>query len=210
MMSAKEIFTRIALFIASIIISVIIYETIVKWGVSHFILIKMTDIRGKIIMEFFRVGSVVLIYALILLGLGMKITKPFSVILWIAYLGTVFLLLFARKMQYTEVNLDPFKILHELHGMRNKIYFVGNIVFFIPFGYLFRKLNFFIMIFVSLCMEFTIEVGQHITRRGVCDICDVMVNMTGILIGYIAYHIIRVILKKKKKEEKIGRRRREV
>lgn len=204
----KDISKRVLLFIASMIIAVILYETLVKWGVSHFILIKMTDIRGKIIMYFFRVGSVVLIYVLILLGLGMKVSKPFKTILWIAYLGTVFLLLFARKSNSSGYNLDPFYIVHELHGLRNKIYFVGNIVFFIPFGYLFRKLNFFIMIFVSLCMEFTIEMMQHITRRGYFDVCDIMVNMSGILFGYIVYHIIRFVFKRKeKKRVKESRRR---
>ena len=204
-MNMKEILTRIGLFIVSIFVAIIIYETFVKWGVTNFILIKMSDQRGKIIMDFFKVGTVVLIYALLLLSVKLRVTKPAQTVLWIAYLGTIFLLLFARKTNYGGVNLDPFKIIDELHGMRAKIYFVGNILFFMPFGYLFRKLNFFIMIFVSLCMEFTIEMSQHITRRGMFDVCDIMINMTGIVAGYIIVHIIRVVLRSK---ERSRRRRR--
>jgi glycopeptide antibiotics resistance protein len=201
----KEILTRIGLFIVSIFVAIIIYETFVKWGVTNFILIKMSDQRGKIIMDFFKVGTVVLIYALLLLSVKLRVTKPAQTVLWIAYLGTIFLLLFARKTNYGGVNLDPFKIIDELHGMRAKIYFVGNILFFMPFGYLFRKLNFFIMLLVSLCMEFTIEMSQHITRRGMFDVCDIMINMTGIVAGYIIVHIIRVVLRSK---ERSRRRRR--
>ena len=204
-MNMKEILTRIGLFIVSIFVAIIIYETFVKWGVTNFILIKMSDQRGKIIMDFFKVGTVVLIYALLLLSVKLRVTKPAQTVLWIAYLGTIFLLLFARKTNYGGVNLDPFKIIDELHGMRAKIYFVGNILFFMPFGYLFRKLNFFIMLLVSLCMEFTIEMSQHITRRGMFDVCDIMINMTGIVAGYIIVHIIRVILRSK---ERSRRRRR--
>ncbi|WP_297522234.1 VanZ family protein [uncultured Clostridium sp.] len=204
-MNMKEILTRIGLFIVSIFVAIIIYETFVKWGVTNFILIKMSDQRGKIIMDFFKVGTVVLIYALLLLSVKLRVTKPAQTVLWIAYLGTIFLLLFARKTNYGGVNLDPFKIIDELHGMRAKIYFVGNILFFMPFGYLFRKLNFFIMLLVSLCMEFTIEMSQHITRRGMFDVCDIMINMTGIVAGYIIVHIIRVVLRSK---ERSRRRRR--
>ena len=204
-MNMKEILIRIGLFIVSIFVAIIIYETFVKWGVANFILIKMTDQRGKIIMDFFRVGTVVLIYALLLLSVGLRVTKPAQTVLWIAYLGTIFLLLFARKTEYGGVNLDPFKIVQELHGMRSKIYFVGNILFFVPFGYLFRKLNFFIMILVAFCMEFTIEMSQHITRRGMFDVCDIMINMVGIVSGYIIVHIIKWILRSK---ERSRRRRR--
>ncbi|MGL4759986.1 MAG: VanZ family protein [Sarcina sp.] len=204
-MKMKEVLTRAGLFIVSIFIAIIIYETFVKWGVTNFILIKLSDQRGKIIMDFFKVGTVVLIYALLLLSVNLRVTKPAQTVLWIAYLGTIFLLLFARKTQYGGVNLNPFKIVHELHGVRNKIYFVGNILFFVPFGYLFRKLNFFIMLLVSFCMEFTIEMSQHITRRGVFDVCDIMTNMAGIISGYIIVHIIKYILRSR---EKSRRRRR--
>lgn len=204
-MNMKEILTRIGLFIVSIFIAIIIYETFVKWGVANFILIKMTDIRGKIILDFLKVGTVVLIYALLLLAVGLRVTKPAQIVLWIAYLGTMFLLLFARKTDYHYINLNPFKIVQELHGIRDKIYFVGNVLFFIPFGFLFRRLNFFIMLLVGFCMEFTIEMMQHITRRGVFDVCDIMTNMTGIILGYIIVNVIRFILRRK---EASRRRRR--
>lgn len=201
----KEILTRIGLFIVSIFIGIIIYETFVKWGVSNFILIKMSDMRGRIILDFLKVSTVVLIYVLLLLAVNLRVTKIAQIILWIAYFGTMFLLLFARKTEYGGVNLNPFMIIQELHGMRNKIYFVGNILFFMPFGFLFRKLNFFIMIFVGGCMEFTIEMMQHITKRGMFDICDIMINMVGIVSGYIIINIIRFILKRR---EASKRRRR--
>ena len=203
-MNMKEMLTRIGLFIVSIFIGIIIYETFVKWGVSNFILIKMSDMRGKIILDFLKVSTVVLIYVLLLLAVNLKVTKIAQIILWIAYFGTMFLLLFARKTEYGGINLNPFRIIQELHGMRNKIYFVGNILFFMPFGFLFRKLNFFIMLFVGGCMEFTIEMMQHITKRGMFDICDIMINMAGIVSGYIIVNIIRFILNRRE----VSKRRR--
>lgn len=203
-MNMKEMLTRIGLFIVSIFIGIIIYETFVKWGVSNFILIKMSDMRGKIILDFLKVSTVVLIYVLLLLAVNLRVTKIAQIILWIAYFGTMFLLLFARKTEYGGINLNPFRIIQELHGMRNKIYFVGNILFFMPFGFLFRKLNFFIMLFVGGCMEFTIEMMQHITKRGMFDICDIMINMAGIVSGYIIVNIIRFILNRRE----VSKRRR--
>ncbi|MGL5635121.1 MAG: VanZ family protein [Sarcina sp.] len=201
-MNIKEFFIRVGLFIVSIFIGIIIYETIVKWGVANFILINMDGTRGDIIMLFFRVSVVFFSYVLLLMAFKLKITKPVKYILWIAYLGTIFLLLFARKAQYSGINLNLHRVARELQGRRSQIYFVGNILFFIPFGYLFRKLNFFIMFFVALCMEFTIEMMQHITRRGVFDIGDIITNMTGILLGYIIVNLI-IYIKKMMEKNKI-------
>lgn len=205
-MNIKEFFIRVGLFIISIFIGIIIYETIVKWGVANFILINMDGTTGTIIMLFFRVSVVFFSYVLLLMSFKMKITKPVKYILWIAYLGTIFLLLFARKAQYNSINLSLHRVLRELHGRRSQIYFIGNILFFVPFGYLFRKLNFFIMVLIALCMEFTIETMQHITGRGVFDIGDIITNMTGILLGYIVVNLIRYIKKMVEKNQNYKRR----
>lgn len=68
---------------------------------------------------------------------------------------------------------------------------VGNVLVFIPFGWLglfFRKFNklipaaFSFLVIISL-----IETLQYFTGRGIADIDDVLLNSIGMLIGFILF-----------------------
>jgi glycopeptide antibiotics resistance protein len=43
---------------------------------------------------------------------------------------------------------------------------------------------------VSVVIICAIELLQLFTLTGVCDVDDLILNMTGVLIGYIAYRIV--------------------
>lgn len=77
----------------------------------------------------------------------------------------------------------------------------GNVIGFIPFGLFlpmlhrhFRKLPRTVLI----CMLFStgVELTQLVTRRGSCDIDDVILNTLGGLLGYIAFRICNAVRKK--------------
>ena len=67
---------------------------------------------------------------------------------------------------------------------------IGNIVPFMPFGFLlpiaFRKINsFWKVIGVGFIVDLCIEVFQYITKTGSFDVDDIILNMIGIALGYL-------------------------
>ena len=72
---------------------------------------------------------------------------------------------------------------------------VGNVIMFVPFGYLlpglfpkFRSfIRFFLICLVLICL---VEFLQLVTLLGVMDVDDVILNMAGFSIGYIAYCLL--------------------
>ena len=72
---------------------------------------------------------------------------------------------------------------------------LGNIVWFIPFGFLFpiiimKKKSFKETFLTGLIFSVTIETLQFVLATGVSDIDDVFFNVCGAMIGYGIYHVI--------------------
>lgn len=102
------------------------------------------------------------------------------------------------------VNLSPFLTLRTFYsalihgGLTQKrlavINLVGNVIMFIPFGYLlpnlyheFRPyLRFFIKSLALICL---VELLQLFTLLGVMDVDDVILNMLGFSLGYCIHKI---------------------
>lgn len=87
---------------------------------------------------------------------------------------------------------------------------VGNVVVFIPFGFLFpyvmkRGRNFFVMLFNAFLFVLGIEVFQLFSAFGAFDVDDILLNCAGAVIGYFGYLIWEEIRKrayKKRQREK--------
>ncbi len=134
--------------------------------------------------------------------------------IFVVYIGVMLWLLFGRSWGWDDglsyrqilesnINLRPFHtidnylsvILHKPDSpyfQQCVIELVGNLVLFIPAGWLlpklFRKMRrFFPFFFTCLGCIFLIETLQLLSLLGHFDIDDVILNMTGILIGFIAY-----------------------
>ena len=71
----------------------------------------------------------------------------------------------------------------------------GNVILFIPFSFLltilYTKKPFAVIIGYGLLLSIGIELTQLILRIGVCDIDDIIFNMTGTIAGICVYKIIR-------------------
>ena len=125
----------------------------------------------------------------------------FTVYLLILFRITVF-----RTNSYpTEyaVNLSLFTDLvatyHE-NGIWMVIYLViGNIVWFVPFGFLlpmiWQKLKVYYTIPLGFCLSLTIELGQLISGKGMFEIDDLVLNTLGASAGYLAYKIYKSLRK---------------
>jgi len=82
---------------------------------------------------------------------------------------------------------------------------VGNIVVFVPFGFLFpyvmkRGRNFFIMLFNAFIFVTGIEVFQLFSAFGAFDVDDILLNCFGAVIGYFLYLIFDRVRKNINKE----------
>ncbi|SEP15025.1 VanZ family protein [Paenibacillus sp. OV219] len=77
---------------------------------------------------------------------------------------------------------------------------IANIILFVPMGFLvpfvIRKKSFLKTMGTSLAIIVAIEMIQYVTNLGATDIDDVILNMTGSLIGYILF-VISLALNRK-------------
>lgn len=79
---------------------------------------------------------------------------------------------------------------------------VGNVVVFMPFGFLFphvlqRGSNFFVMLFNAFLFIVGIELFQLFSAFGAFDVDDVLLNCVGAVIGYLGFFIFEKIMKEK-------------
>lgn len=97
-------------------------------------------------------------------------------------------------------NFTPFKTIKmyiHYYGRLNSFEnLFGNILIFIPFGILaplsFRRLRkWYLLLPLSFLFIFGIEFFQLVTRFGEFDVDDILLNMTGVLIGWLCYQIGR-------------------
>lgn len=141
---------------------------------------------------------------------------PFWRFLFIVYAGLMLWLLFARspgwnsEYGYRELlrlnmNTTPFHTIRNylnviLHYPDSPEYgkciveLVGNIVMFIPAGWLLPRLfpamrKFFLFLLSCLLVITFVEALQLLTLLGQFDVDDIILNLSGILIGYILYAI---------------------
>ena len=87
-------------------------------------------------------------------------------------------------------NASPYYIRHAFINL------AGNVVMFEPLGYflpkLFEKLRALWKTFLfSLCLVITVEAVQYFTMLGTCDVDDLILNMAGVLLGYLLWRVTR-------------------
>ena len=145
-------------------------------------------------------------------------TTPFWRFLFLVYCGVMLWLLFDRThgwnsgLPYKEIlrqnaNLTPFytigNYIHVLQTSQDR-YMVthcflnlgGNVLLFIPAGWLLPKLwqnmrKFFCFFAVCAGAIFLVEILQLFTLLGRFDIDDWILNISGMILGYLAYMIFR-------------------
>lgn len=93
------------------------------------------------------------------------------------------------------VNIVPLVSTYELYLFSGWVIFlyniIGNICWFLPFGfllpYIHKDKRFFQILFCSFLLSMTIEIFQFILNCGISDIDDIIFNMIGGSIGYVIY-----------------------
>ena len=120
-------------------------------------------------------------------------------VLYLCFLVYTLFLMDARSDTYHQYNLIPFKSIRMFfeyyfihHDFSFEYWFtnvVGNILLFLPFGLLLpvilnRRVGAFRLLLASLFLTIAIELIQYYTGLGELDIDDVILNISGAMIGY--------------------------
>ena len=117
-----------------------------------------------------------------------EFNKEFALVLFIIYLLILFFIVTYPVNEYGYNNYNLFRELLRYkigsNGFINNV--IGNILLFIPFGMFLRyyfKLKIISLIFITILYSLSIEVIQILINR-VFDIDDIILNLTGSIIGY--------------------------
>lgn len=110
------------------------------------------------------------------------------------------LLLFDREQAEQTMNLEPLRtirlfirvLLYDSSEYNIRLAIVnlfGNIALFIPLGYFLPRLwvslrKWWRTWLATLVIMTTVELTQHFTLRGTCDVDDLILNLLGAAIGY--------------------------
>ena len=144
--------------------------------------------------------------------------NPLLRFLFLVYCGIMLWLLFFRSQGWNDgltyqqmlqgnINLIP------LYTIKNYLYVIihrsnddvlvhciinlaGNVLLFIPLGYLLPKIfakqeNFFRFLFTCALSILLVELVQLFTLLGSFDVDDLILNLGGMLLGFIYYHLTK-------------------
>lgn len=122
-----------------------------------------------------------------------EIDKKTYILLWILYWSIIVLLLFGRRQSESIVNFNILYLFEKDSLIQN----IMNIILFMPIGYLFysKKLKKGKMFLISFSGVILIELIQMILRIGIFDVCDIILNILGISIGYFICNKLNLKLK---------------
>lgn len=142
--------------------------------------------------------------------------QPFWRFLFVLYCGVMLWLLFGRSQGWTaestyrqmllsNLNLTPLLTIRNYYHVvlqgPDHPYFIhcvinllGNVLLFIPAGYLIPKVfprqqHLLLFFFTCAGLILLVETVQLITLLGSFDVDDVILNLSGMLCGFIVYHI---------------------
>ena len=128
--------------------------------------------------------------------------RYYAVLLSVYTIFLVYMMFYGcgRHPEFGFLQLNPFQSIkyflnyHQFFSETFMVNIVGNIIVFIPYGWLgildkrLTKLPLLAFLFITwIC---SIELTQYYTARGTADVDDVFLNTFGMLIGYIILQIV--------------------
>lgn len=126
-------------------------------------------------------------------------------LLYLAALAYVLFFMEVRDATYHNVNWVPFRTIRMLYTYYYKYHYFsswywisnlyGNICLLAPFGLLLplvrhRRMSFLSIFLLAALFSVAIEGAQFLTGVGEADIDDVILNLTGAMLGYVLYRIL--------------------
>lgn len=140
-----------------------------------------------------------------------KNQKVIFLVIFIVYILVVLnLTVFRFGFQFDErqLNLTLFADLINIYNNVGMSYqflrlFLGNILWFVPFGFLLpmllKRISFLKIIVIGFLFSFTIEASQFIFYKGVAELDDLILNTIGVAIGYSFFLFFNGLISRFKK-----------
>ena len=135
-----------------------------------------------------------------------------KVLLFIIYIAALIYMLFLSDDRYVmesyKYNLEPFKEIKRFITYRHVvgesafiINILGNIIAFMPFGFLYpqiikKRTGFFSTAWGCFLLTLFVETMQLLLKVGRFDIDDIILNTCGGIAGYLVYLIYRKVRRK--------------
>ena len=144
-------------------------------------------IINELILNIF-VFYLLLLYGITVYRYGINLSNFFDLNSRLSYININFLKELLKMLSYGS-------IWHVFYNI------VGNIIWFIPLGFLIpliwrKKRRLGVVMGLSFITSLSIESLQFVFRTGISDIDDLVFNTLGGVIGYIAFKVGQVIYKK--------------
>lgn len=122
-------------------------------------------------------------------------------LMFIIYLFLLFQLVTTTDFESFSNNFIPFKEIMR-YKIDSSLFYrnvIGNIILFVPFGYLvsyyIKKPKYYVTLILTLITSLSTEIIQMYIGRSF-DIDDILLNFIGGLIGYLIYKIQFIIIEK--------------
>lgn len=131
--------------------------------------------------------------------------KELKTLIYIIYTFALFKLITTTDFNSYSNNFILFREIMR-YDLSSPLFFrnvIGNILLFVPFGYLItdmimekaKKTNIYITLFIILVTSLTTEIIQMFIGRSF-DIDDIFLNFIGGILGFCLYKLIHLIMKK--------------
>lgn len=109
-------------------------------------------------------------------------------------------------MQDYHYNITPFQEIErfwkyrEQLGLMSYINLFGNVLIFVPLGFMeplaSKKRSFWATLIDGCLVSLSVEIFQFITKVGRFDVDDLMLNTTGVALGYVCFLVWNAIRRK--------------
>ncbi len=137
--------------------------------------------------------------------------SPVARALFLLYCAAMFWLLFGQRIGEPSylakirmnINMTPLRTIRQYTHLLQDPRFAwhafvnlfGNVLMFIPLGYLLPKIwnryrKFFRLFFHALIVLIIVEATQYFTMLGSLDVDDLILNLAGVIIGYVMWLLI--------------------
>ncbi|EDO0563574.1 TPA: VanZ family protein, partial [Listeria monocytogenes] len=152
-------------------------------------------------MGYITIGiTAILLYFVAVQLVNWKINKALLVFCYIIYFSILLCLLFGKASDTQGFSSDTFGFVDTFLSGNLRVIIVGNVLAFLPIGFLLKKLGFFTALLSAGMLIFAVEGAQYMLHVGFFDTGDVFLNVCGIMLGYI---VIRFLSPRKYKELKV-------
>lgn len=177
---------------------------------------KLYNIIGNTLPMITLFSLVMIIYRLsciIITHEKINILKELKLLIYIIYCFLLFKLVTTTDFESFSNNFIPFKEIMR-YKVTSVLFYrnvVGNILLFLPFGFLItdmiyektNKIKFIFTFLIVFITSFSIEIIQMFIGRSF-DVDDIMLNIVGGIIGFILFYLVNKIVNRFKKNKIIN------